>query len=160
MGNLNPRQVYIPPDFTKNPTIISIVTSFRLVKHDDVLAIMNKKIIQDESEYSLRPLFIMDQKIKTYIYNEYLSRLQIDRYDEDLKHDWELTERLVDELKPYVTSTIFISPEIAKSTICLESDPSVSIKIEDIFNLLSYNTGLANATAEFEKHLAEAKKGE
>src|SRR5579883_310739 len=147
MGNLNPRLAYIPRDYSNNPTIMSLVSSFRLVKPEAVLAIMNEKKIQEVGNYPDPPLWPLHRKIDKYIYNEYVKDQSKMRY-EDFNHDCKLVRRLMEELKPYVTSMIPISPEIAKGVICLESDPTIQVKVEDVMRLMAYNTGLADATEE------------
>lgn len=158
MGNVQPQLVYIPKDFSNDDDIISLISSFRSVKSDDIMKVITKKLVSND------PLWTMRFKLRD-ILNEGYRNICGDQpqppdssHFRNLDHDNRLADILLEALKPCVISTILISPEIANSTISLESDPTIRVKVEDIFRILAYNIELTDATEEFEQHLAQAQK--
>lgn len=162
MGNLNARLVYIPGDFSRHRNIQEILSQFKLIKREDVLAIIEKKFVQEY--YMEPPLDVICCRIRSKVSLEYQRVAHLDTlnktmaYFESSEHDCHLAKRLMGELKPFVKSMSVISKEISDGVVCLESDPTVQMKVEDLFRLMAYNVGLSEAHEEFDNHLSMLKK--
>ena len=88
MGNLATTDVYIPKNIHKNSTITSLISSFHLINPDDVLEMINKRIIPpDDYHHYIHPLTVIEDDIKEFIkeghekrvswcYNELVSELR------------------------------------------------------------------------------------
>ena len=65
MGNLESTMIYAPKDLSRDPKIISLLSSFYLVSQDDILRIINKKLIPKNNR--THPLSIIRRDIGTSI---------------------------------------------------------------------------------------------
>lgn len=157
MGNLNPRQIYMPKDFRTDNNIMTLVSSFRLIPPDVVMSIISKPIIHSPlGEYA--HLVTLRLRIHEEINRVYRECPDGAQRKDDRTHDQKILASLIDTLEPCLIKALRISPEYANLTICLETDPFISVRLEDALKLIAYNTGLVDATAEFEKHLHDMQK--
>ena len=157
MGNLNPREIYMPKDFRTDANIMSLVSSFRLITPDVVMSIISKPITHIPVGLD-SCLAVLRGRIHQEINKVYRECPEGEQRKDDRIHDHVTLASLTDALRPCLMKTFLISPEYANLTVRLESDPSVSARVDDVLKLMAYNTGLAEATSEFEKHLHEMKK--